>query len=62
MDALNYSFCPLLFVSKLETVFKTQHWEIHHPHLCQIETPLSKPNNPLSKWHSNDKMRHTCII
>jgi len=50
-------------VSKLYTqANKTQHWEINHSHLCQIETLLSKPNNPLSKCHSDDKMIPTCII
>ncbi len=47
-----------LIVSKLYT----QDWEINHSHLCRIETLLSKPNNPLSKCHSDDKMIHTCII
>ncbi len=34
----------------------------NHSHLCQTETLLSKPNNPLSKCHSDDKMIPTCII
>lgn len=27
-----------------------------HSHLCQIETPLSKPNDPSSKCHFDDKI------
>ena len=42
-------FCPLL-----EHVWQKL--------TCQIETLLSKPKNPLSKGHCDDKMMHTFII
>ena len=46
-----------LNVLKLYTqAYKTQHWEINH------STSTSKPNNPLSKCHTDDKMILTCII
>ena len=59
-----HMFCKIwLIVSKLYTqANKTQHWEINYLHVCQIETLLSKPNNPLSKCHSDDKMIPTCMI
>ena len=31
---------------------KKQYWEIYHSHLGQIESLLSKPNNPLPKWYT----------
>ena len=58
------TFCKIwLAVPKLYTqAHRTQHLEINHSHLCQIETLQSKPNNPLSKCHSDDKIAHTCIL
>ena len=58
------TFCSTwLAVPKLYTqAHRTQHLEINHSHLCQIETLQPKPNNPLSKCHSDDKIAHTCIL
>ena len=56
------TFCKTWFIlSRLNAqANKTNHWEIYHSRLCQIETLLLKPNNPLSKSHSDDKVIHTC--
>lgn len=49
------TFCKT--VSKLDMLAnKPHHREINLSHLCQMESLLSKPNNPLSKCHSEDKM------
>lgn len=41
---------------------KTQHYEINHSLLCQIQTLLSKPTNPSSKCHPGDKIIPTGTI
>ena len=59
------TFCKTwLIVSKLNThANKTTLRNIPFTSTVgQIETVLLKPNNPLSKCHSDDKMIHTCII
>lgn len=62
---LNTFWKTSLIVPKLYTqVNMTQHWEIYHSHLCQIETLLSKPKlcyqnltilcqnvTLMTKWH-----------
>ena len=57
-------FCKTwLIVSKLYTqANKTQHWEINHSHLCQIETLLSKLTSLSHMNTLSDQQQHTSLL